>query len=62
MYTFEQDASKLAFQGLSTDEKPTFVEYVKGQKIKVPNGSSFYEMDLHKVYMFDEENSRWILQ
>lgn len=40
-------------KGLSTDEKP--IE-------DIPNGSSFYEMDTKKVFMFDEQNSRWIEQ
>ena len=38
--------------GLSTDTKPTDVE----------NGSTFYEMDTKMLYMFDEENKRWIAQ
>ena len=27
----------------------------------VPNGSECYEMDTGKVYLFDEENSQWLL-
>ena len=38
---------------LSTDEKP-----IKD----IPNGSSFYEMDTKKVFMFDEQNIRWLEQ
>lgn len=41
------------FKGLSTDTKPTD---------SVPNGSTFYEMDTQKVYMFDAENQLWIEQ
>lgn len=40
-------------KGLSTDEKP-----IKN----IPNGSSFYEMDTKKVFMFDEQNNRWLEQ
>ena len=40
-------------KGLSTDEKP-----IKD----IPNGSSFYEMDTKKVFMFDEQNSKWLEQ
>ena len=40
-------------KGLSTDEKP-----IKN----IPNGSSFYEMDAKKVFMFDEQNSKWLEQ
>jgi len=39
-------------RGLSTDTKP----------LDVPNGSSFYEMDTKKVYMFDAENVVWLEQ
>lgn len=38
------------FHGLSTDEKP----------LDVANGCLFIEMDTFKVFMFDEENLRWI--
>lgn len=41
------------FYGLSTDTKPT---------TDVLNASVFYEMDTKKIYMFDEENSRWLEQ
>lgn len=41
------------YNGLSTDVKPT-----EG----VMNGSKFNEMDTDRVYMFDEENKRWIRQ
>lgn len=41
------------FKGLSTDLKPIN---------DVPNGSTFYEMDTQKVFMFDEENKVWIEQ
>lgn len=40
-------------KGLSTDKKPIQ---------DIPNGSSFYEMDTKKVFMFDEQNSRWLEQ
>lgn len=38
------------FYGLSTDTKPTQ---------NVANGSSFVEMDMGKLFLFDEENSYW---
>lgn len=38
--------------GLSTDTKP-----VDG----VANGSCFIEMDTRKIFLFDEENKRWLL-
>lgn len=38
--------------GLSTDTKP----------VDVCNGSSFYEMDTKKMYLFDEENKQWLEQ
>ena len=38
--------------GLSTDTKPT----------NVNNASVFYEMDTKKMFLFDEENARWLEQ
>jgi hypothetical protein len=43
------------FVGLSTDEKPSFVEPF----ITHLNGSTFYEMDTGNTYWFDEENCAW---
>ena len=62
MVTYEQDGARLSFYGLSTDDKPTTVEYVKGTTLKVPNGSTLYEMDSKKVYMFNEASSAWVEQ
>ena len=39
------------YRGLSTDEKPTE---------RVGNGSLFFEMDTLKVFMFDEQNNKWL--
>ena len=38
--------------GLSTDTKPT----------DVYNASVFYEMDTGALYLFDEQNKRWLIQ
>ena len=38
--------------GLSTDDKST----IQG----LSNGWSFFEMDTGKVYVYDQENDRWI--
>lgn len=43
----------VAYRGLSTDAKPT---------LDVFNGSSFYEMDTSKIYMFDATDGQWIEQ
>lgn len=40
-------------RGLSTDTKPT---------VGVPNGSTFYEFDTVKLYVYDEESSTWLEQ
>ena len=40
------------FRGKSTDEKPTNCE----------NGSTFYEMDTKKLFMYDGENTEWVEQ
>lgn len=42
--------------GLSTDTKPT--TDINGVVIK--NGSVFFAMDTGSVYMFDEQNHRWL--
>ena len=44
------------FVGLSTDEKPSFVEPF----IEHLNGSTFFEMDTGHTYWFDEERRKWI--
>lgn len=44
------------FVGLSTDEKPSFVEPF----IEHLNGSTFFEMDTGHTYWFDEERRAWI--
>lgn len=41
------------YDGLSTDTKPTD---------DVRNGSVFVEMDTGLVYLYDKENSTWIVQ
>lgn len=41
------------YKGKSTDEKPT---------THVPNGSTFYEFDTVKLYVFDEDTGEWIEQ
>jgi hypothetical protein len=41
------------YYGRSTDKKP--MKYVG-------NGSQYYEIDTSKLYLFDEENQRWLLQ
>lgn len=38
-------------RGLSTDTKPLG---------NVPNSSTFLEMDTKAVFIFDEENQRWL--
>ena len=38
-------------RGLSSDPKPT--------EDKVPNGSSFLEMDTGSVYFWDKANEQW---
>lgn len=38
------------YRGLSTDPKPTN---------RVPNGSTFYEFDTVKLFVFDSTNQVW---
>ncbi len=45
----------LSFKGLSTDAKPTGTF----QGLKIPNGSSFLEIDTQEMVFYDEENENW---
>lgn len=47
----------LELRGLSTDEKPTD----EVNNTKIDNGSIFIEIDTGKVYMFDLENTEWMV-
>ncbi len=40
------------YSGISSDTKPT----------DVPNSTKFYDMEERTMYMFDEENARWLPQ
>ena len=42
------------YTGLSTDEKP-----VTNDIRKIPNGSTFLEMDTGDIYVYDLENATW---
>jgi len=44
--------------GLSTDEKPA--DKVEG--ITITNGSTFYEMDSKKLFMYSYETKTWLEQ
>lgn len=47
----------LEFRGLSSDTKPV-EQYGHGQK--VGNGSTFFEMDTSKQYMYNEDAKTWV--
>ncbi len=49
---------KFSFEGLSGDTKPTG----SWDTVVIENGSTYYEIDTGKVYMYDEENELWIEQ
>lgn len=57
MVTFTKNTQEniLSFKGLSTDEKPTGSFH----GLKIPNGSSFLEIDTQNMVFYDEENARW---
>lgn len=46
----------LELVGLSTDTKP--LKKIDG--VEITNGSTFMEMDTCSVFMYDEENHRWL--
>ena len=48
------ERSSIEFRGLSTDTKPS------GGNIE--NGTLFLEIDTGSRYLYDLENSRWLLQ
>ncbi len=50
---FQNESRSAEFRGKSTDTKP-----IDG----VPNGSTFYEFDTVKLYVFDIETKNWIEQ
>ena len=62
MITKEIGQWELNYRGLSTDEKPTMYITPGGIEERIPNGSTFYEMDTGYFYMWDVENSVWLLQ
>lgn len=42
--------------GKSTDTKPT----VKLKNTKIPNGSTFLEMDTGDIYFYDSDTDAWV--
>lgn len=52
------DPRFMEIYGLSTDTKPT--KELEGHTII--NASIYYEMDTKVVYLYDEENARWLEQ
>lgn len=54
--------SPITFFGLSTDTKPTNIEFVKELIHKIPNASIFYEMDTGNIYMWDADGEQWLQQ
>ena len=49
----QNNTNQAELYGLSTDEKP--IE-------NIPNASTFYEMDTKQIFLFDEQNKRWLEQ
>ena len=50
--------AKLAFQGLSSDTKPT----VTYDGYELMNSSSFFELDNQEVYFYDGDSQSWLAQ
>lgn len=48
----------MELNGLSTDVKPIRLF----DENPIGNASIFYEMDTQKVFMYDEENHKWLAQ
>lgn len=49
----------ISMSALSTDVKPIENFEFENVNYKIRNGSTFYEMDTKKAYMYDEENHLW---
>ena len=58
----ERFYNTLDLYSLSTDIKPIDKIEFQGTKYSITNGSTLYEMDTKSVFLFDEENERWIQQ
>lgn len=52
MITSVSNQKCFQFMGLSTDTKPT--------DHWVGNGSTFFEIDTAKAFVYDEENTTWV--
>jgi len=52
MVTVKDSINCYAYVGLSSDTKPT----------DCGNGSTFYEMDTKKSFIYDETNKKWLDQ
>lgn len=46
--------------GLSTDIKPIKNLQFNNSNYLIRNGSTYYEMDTKKVFIYDEENQKWL--
>lgn len=46
----------------STDNKPIIYKSPTGAELDIPNGSTLYEMDTKKVYMWDLDGHEWLPQ
>lgn len=55
-YADRPNRNWMDFYGLAKDQKP--IE--KYGTITICNGSTYYEMDTKKVYIYDEENHVWL--
>lgn len=51
----DNSLSTFSFKGLSTDTKPTD----KWSGIEIKNGSSFMEINTHKIFFFDADSRTW---
>ena len=60
MITYDIGPSKDSFYGLSTDTKPTQrPNPASGEMETIRNGSTFFQMDNGKAFMFDQEHAQW---
>lgn len=57
--TTRETAWNLEFYGDSSEEKPTEYTTLTGQVIPIPNGSTLYQIDTGKIFMWNILKNTW---
>ena len=57
--TTRETAWNLEFYGDSSEEKPTEYKTLTGQVVPIPNGSTLYQIDTGKLFMWNSLKNTW---